>query len=165
MSTRHDDSQPQFARAAHPAKLVAVHFFRMHAASPPDVPDDADLTVKMGHRVLDHDDGSSMLRINAFISIGNHENAKVTPESNGFPKGPYFSVELSGLFEIDTTRMPIKEAAGWANQNGFLVLVPYLREAMYSIMHRCGLSKYHLPLLQIPTTIAAAKQPANDSTN
>jgi preprotein translocase subunit SecB len=60
-------------------------------------------------------------------------------------------VELSGLFRVDSSRFPIEEINGWARSNAPLVLLPYLREHVFSLTSRSGFQPMLLPLVEVPT--------------
>ncbi|MEI7812437.1 MAG: hypothetical protein WCJ01_08420 [Ignavibacteria bacterium] len=59
-------------------------------------------------------------------------------------------VELFGEFEVDETNFDIQELGSWADNNAPVLLFPYLREHVYSLSLRSGLTPIILPLIEVP---------------
>lgn len=62
-------------------------------------------------------------------------------------------VELVGLFEVDEERFPSKFINRFASENAPLLIYPYLREHVYSLTLRAGLTPTMLPLFEVPVFI------------
>ena len=63
----------------------------------------------------------------------------------------HFLVRLVGTFAVDESNFPSTFVEDWAEKNAPLVLYPYVREHIYSLASRVGISSLILPLLEIPT--------------
>lgn len=59
-------------------------------------------------------------------------------------------VEIQGFFEVDTKLFPIDKLSDWASKNAPLILLPYLRENIYTLSTRAKLNII-LPLYILPT--------------
>ncbi len=61
------------------------------------------------------------------------------------------AVEVSGLFRVNDDEFPLEKIDVWAKENAPLILWPYIREQIYSLSIRCGISPIVLPTLVVPT--------------
>jgi preprotein translocase subunit SecB len=75
------------------------------------------------------------------------------------PKEFTFSVELVGQFVINEESFPSNLVEDWADRAAMYIILPYLREHVYSLSLRIGVNPpLMLPLLQLPKyTITAAQ--------
>ncbi|MEN6490273.1 MAG: protein-export chaperone SecB [Smithella sp.] len=60
-------------------------------------------------------------------------------------------VEIVGIFKVNDEKFQTKHIMHWARNNAPLILLPYLREHVFSITSRCGFKPILLPLLEVPT--------------
>lgn len=68
-------------------------------------------------------------------------------------KAPKFvlRVELVAQFRVDESSFPKDKIHLWADKASFYVILPFLREQVYSLAIRAGLKPLMIPLMQIPT--------------
>jgi len=62
-------------------------------------------------------------------------------------------VELIGEFQVNEESFPVDKITHWAKHNAPILLVPYLREQVYSLSVRSGLVPILLPLVELPSFI------------
>jgi preprotein translocase subunit SecB len=60
-------------------------------------------------------------------------------------------VELFGIFSVNEEKFDIPNINDWAERNAPFILYPYLREQIYSLTMRCGISPINIPLVEVPT--------------
>jgi preprotein translocase subunit SecB len=61
-------------------------------------------------------------------------------------------VEIVGLFKVDKQNFPINQIPAWQDKNAPFILLPYLREQVYSLSLRAGIEPIILPTYIVPTT-------------
>lgn len=61
-------------------------------------------------------------------------------------------VEIIGIFRIDKENFPIEEITNWQEKNAPFILLPYLREQIYSLSIHAGIEPIILPMYVVPTT-------------
>ncbi|MFZ1730433.1 MAG: protein-export chaperone SecB [Bacteroidota bacterium] len=62
-------------------------------------------------------------------------------------------VEIIGFFEVDTDMFPQEKVEHWAKENAPMLLLPYLREQVFSLSIRADIPPIILPLMQLPSFI------------
>jgi len=72
----------------------------------------------------------------------------------GTEEDPFFTltVDLLGDFQIDQGRFPIEKIENWQEENAPFIMLPYLREQVYSLSIKGGIQPIVLPMYEIPTT-------------
>lgn len=71
----------------------------------------------------------------------------------------YFKVEIRGRFENTEGSSEAEKIERWAENAAQFVMIPYLREHVYSISLRCGMKPIVIPLYQLPAPVPAAMAP------
>lgn len=72
-------------------------------------------------------------------------------EVNNLDKKPfYIKVEILGIFSVDEEKFPIDKLDHWSKHNAPQLLMPYIRENVYSLSNKAGV-KVILPLVTLPT--------------
>lgn len=60
-------------------------------------------------------------------------------------------VSVSAHFSVDTEVFPMDKIYNWAMHNAPIVILPYVREHVYSLSLRAGFEPVMLPLVEVPT--------------
>jgi preprotein translocase subunit SecB len=60
-------------------------------------------------------------------------------------------IELVAQFRVDESQFPADRVEDWAERAAYFVLLPFLREHLYSLSCRTGMPLVMMPLLQLPT--------------
>lgn len=106
-----------------------------------------DLEIKTGISDLIPGDGH--------IAVG--IQARVAPD--GASAGdPIFEikVEINGQFEVDLEKFKFEDLPDWAKINAPFLLLPYVREQIYGLALRAGMTGLVIPLFVQPRKISAA---------
>jgi preprotein translocase subunit SecB len=69
-------------------------------------------------------------------------------------------IELVAQFQVDESRFPADRVEDWAEKAAYFVLLPFLREHLYSLSLRTGMPPVMMPLLQLPTYAVSAPEGA-----
>ena len=111
-------------RDEHPSDDDKSHFRFMHA-----------------HSEYSEESNTFAVKVKAVVnnSQGSEEDAPFT-----------ITVEVVGLFQVDEESFPVGSIAAFAEQNGPLILYPYLREQVFGIASRAGVPQPILPLFEVP---------------
>ncbi len=131
---------------AHPIELKLLHVaelsIKLH--TPPDevgeIPKEA---FKILHGYSDYDDQNKGFTAGIILEIGKGMSESEVPF--------HLKIEIVGIFSVDEQNFDLKYVEDWAQKNAHFILMPYLREQVYSLSSRCGLSPIILPLVQVPT--------------
>lgn len=127
----------------HPIQLMKVDikelFFKSNESSDPnyEFPEDH-IRVGIGCSEPSEQDFFS---IGIKISLGSEED-----QSNKY----FAKIELIGHFYIDTENFKLEHLPSWTKNNAPIVLLPFIREHLYSITLRAGFKPFILPLIQVP---------------
>lgn len=70
-------------------------------------------------------------------------------------------VEMVSQFRVNEELFPADRVEEWAEKAGMFVLLPYLREQVYSLCVRSGLPVITLPMMLVPTFTVVAPTPSN----
>lgn len=60
-------------------------------------------------------------------------------------------VDLFGIFHVDEEVFDVNMLNRWASENAPMILFPFVRENIYALAIRCGISGLMLPLISVPT--------------
>jgi preprotein translocase subunit SecB len=102
---------------------------------------DIDLEIKTGISDLVPGDGH--------IAVG--IQARVAPDVDGDNEPAFeIKVELSGQFEVDLERFKFEDLTDWAKINAPFLLLPYVREQIYGLGLRAGMTGLVIPLFVQP---------------
>ena len=69
-----------------------------------------------------------------------------------FPHNYSLEIKVHGIFcVVDEPRVPfpIAEIGKWAEKNGVLIMLPFLRESVYTITQKTGFGPLMLPMVEI----------------
>ncbi len=129
----------------HPIQLLKIDirelYFRANASADPlyELPEEL-ITLGVGHSDIDKNQG--IFTVGIQLELGKEKSKK-----NKY----YARLELLGHFHIDLTRFSEGKIDVWTQQNAPVILLPYLREHIYSMTMRAGFKPFILPLVQVPT--------------
>jgi preprotein translocase subunit SecB len=99
-----------------------------------------DFSINQGHTKYDQE--------NKKINVA----AKLITVKKDDQENPFdLVVELFGVFVVDESHFPIEHIEDWAKRNAIMLLIPFLREHVYSLTVRCGLPPMIVPLFTVPT--------------
>ncbi len=87
-------------------------------------------------------------------SISVRLSMEITPlfDSQNNPDRPFeMRVSLAGHFTIDESLFPVDKINHWAENNAPIILIPFIREHVYSMSIRAGVEPVLFPLIQVPT--------------
>ena len=126
---------------------IGVKELKISTEPPPQYGEDIDVnlfTLGVGHTDFDEE--------NQRINIGlrfeyDQENAEKAESSNLTE----LAVEIIGHFAIDTDNFPQDKIEHWAHNNAPYILIPYLREHIYSLTQKSGFKPLIIPLFKVPT--------------
>lgn len=129
------------------ADLVEIQF---KAHKPPDKTDDVQEYVLGFARSDIMEEGR---RIDILVEV---EAGDQTPG-----KAPYYvKFAVRGVFSIgETVKLAPEKITKWAEVAAPYVLMPFIREQVYSLFHRTGFSPFNIPLFQVPTFKVEAAKP------
>lgn len=99
--------------------------------------DEPEFSIGFGHTI--EEDGK-------IVAVG------VKAKTKNAKKSKYsITVEVVGIFSVGK---PFDKAIvpDWVSKNAPFILLPYLREHIYALSLRAGVSPFYLPLIQIPST-------------
>ena len=65
---------------------------------------------------------------------------------------------IVGVYVVDEKEFPIDLIDDWVRQGGSMSLFPYLREQVYGLTARCGITPVILPIVQILTVKIAPSE-------
>ncbi len=127
----------------HPIQLkeILVQHLQLEIFNPTVVDSDKlviNFNMRTGHSEFDDD--------TSLIMVGVQGEVNQPDSIDSF----YIKVEIKGIFEVDTKIFPQEQISKWAEQNAPLLLLPYLRENIYSLSSRARLN-FLIPLHIIPT--------------
>lgn len=129
----------------HAAQLAAVHVAKLsidiYGSSDKETQDlqDGEFSLTSGYSEFDETDNTIAVKIGVRIDRS---------ESNNFD----LEIELIGVFQIDLTDFKREFVERWASTNAPLVLYPFIREHVYGLTSRAGVSGgLLLPLFEVPT--------------
>lgn len=82
-------------------------------------------------------------------------DAVVTFESGKKEGGSnyYLRIEVRGRFSVTTSKYSAEQIQRWAERQAPVVLMPFLREQVYSFTIRTGFKPVLVPMVQVPTPI------------
>lgn len=129
----------------HPIQINSLSVRELHIKThvPVEVIEDSleeSYTISVGHSDYDHE-------LQA-IQVG----LKFKAGSENPDESPYdLSVEIVGNFSVNADEFPVRKVEDWAKENAPFILMPYLREQVYSLTTRCGIEPIVIPLTVIPT--------------
>ena len=76
------------------------------------------------------------------------ESEQISPEEDNISS---LKIEIIGCFKVDVENFPIEKIDHWAQYNAPYILIPYIREHVYSLTQKCGFEPLVLPLFQVPS--------------
>lgn len=92
----------------------------------------------------DFDEANSIIAVKVILSI--------KPENEEDIDRPFsMTVSVSAQFNVDKNKFPIDKIDHWAIHNAPIVILPYIREQVYSLSVRAGFDPVILPLVEVPT--------------
>lgn len=111
---------------------------------PNDVEEGVEITysISAGRSEYNSDDKTVIVAVK-FETNDNDNKDKILPYT--------MRVELVARFTVDEENFSPDNVDDWADRNAPIVLIPYLREHVYSLTIRCGYNPLILPLVQVPT--------------
>ena len=89
--------------------------------------------------------------LSSFDKEANEVNVMVRFESTGRDGAYNLKVELVAEFRVDTEKFPAHQVEQWAAQGAPFILMPFLREHVYSLSARVELIPIFVPLFVVPT--------------
>ncbi len=133
---------------AHPIQLVRIDVIELNIScktpaaefvcEKSDVVNYTSLQIGIGHSKFDETDSTIVVS----MSIGTRESSEL----------PFnLSIEICGIFKIDTQRFNKENISHWAKNGAHYILLPYLREYLYSLTQRAGYEPVILPLIEVNT--------------
>jgi preprotein translocase subunit SecB len=133
----------------HPIQLLKVNVIELSIRSnqSPDesigIDDTMDIPLLVGHSEFNNENRqiAVVVKVETKVNKGEKKDAE-----DSF----FLRVELVGEFKVEEN-FPMEHIDSWARDNAPFILMPYLREHVYSLTLRCGLKPIVLPLLQVPT--------------
>ena len=75
--------------------------------------------------------------------------AEINPDGNA---SFYIKSHIIGIFYVDTKKFSVDLINKWANENAPLILLPYVRENIYTLSSRAKINVF-VPLMIVPTFI------------
>lgn len=129
----------------HPAQLIQLEIGELSIVATND-----EFSPRKGSK----EPGNGNIKIG--ISEFNVEESRIAIslrfESSGENNQFSIKVEIRALFQVEFTAFESKEGVeAWAKSNGYYILLPYLREQVYSLSLRAGFDPVMLPLVEVPT--------------
>lgn len=128
----------------HPIQLLKVDITELHFksgnSSDPlyEIPEEM-IKLSVGYTKINE---QSTFVVGIMVEIGDEE----------VKTQKYFAkIKLVGNFHVDTTAFSETHVSMWAQQNAPVILLPFVREHLYSITLRAGFKPFILPLIQVPT--------------
>ncbi|WP_295978013.1 protein-export chaperone SecB [uncultured Variovorax sp.] len=106
-----------------------------------DFSGEIDLSIQSGVSELTPGDSNVAVGIKATVTSVKKVNDKSIFE---------IFVDLNGQFEVDLERFKFENLEDWARTNAPFLLIPYVREQVYGLAMRAGISGLILPLLVQP---------------
>ena len=97
------------------------------------------VTLSHGHSKYNEEDKSIQVGLILEVGMKNPEDAPFT-----------MRIEIFGSFTVDEEKFPKKYVTDWAQKGAHYILMPYLREQLYSLSLRTGLSPLILPMAELP---------------
>lgn len=102
------------------------------------------LRLNEGRTPYDREDRSIQIGLIGTLGI------KKEDQEEGHSSPFFIRVELLGKFTVNPDEFPEDKVEEWAKINAPILLLPYLREHVYSLALRAGLPDLNLPLLNLP---------------
>jgi preprotein translocase subunit SecB len=139
------DTTEKFAFKPHPIQTnsISVRELYIKANEFPDVDkaiEVGEAAIRVGHSKYDEE--------TKVIVVALKLEGGLEPEKT---KAPFtIKVELVGEFQVDESKFPKDQIYNWADRNAPMILMPYLREHVYSLTMRCGFKPMLLPLMEVP---------------
>lgn len=136
----------------HPAQLISIEVKELSLKSLHQ--DFADKEVNLDGRGKIHAGNSSYDAEKQQIAAGLLFVVDPSQEDAEDRKAPYeIRIDIRGLFKIDEAAFDhdAERINEWASQNAFYILLPYLREQLYSLTQKAGFRPAILPLAEVPT--------------
>lgn len=134
----------------HPIKLLNIQILELHLrindltkAFKPDEEGSRKFTFSSGFSEYNAE--------NKIIAVGTKVEIGMSGEQHPFS----MRVELVGEFQVNNETFPVEKIPHWAKHNAPILLIPYLREQVYSLSLRCGLNPVLLPLVEVPAFVNA----------
>lgn len=138
----------------HPAQLLSIDVKELNLKSLYN--DFEDKEVDLGGRGKIHAGNSSYDPEKQQIASGLLFVVDPSQEDAEDQKPPYeIRIDIRGLFKIDEAAFDnnAERIQEWASNNAFYILLPYLREQLYSLTQKAGFRPAILPLAQVPTFV------------
>ena len=140
----------------HPVQLrfVAIKELFMQSFWPPTNQQDFESPpAEISHRICDYDPNSKSIQIGLHLSMGiDHEPTEAEiAEFQALRKLPFrLRVHLVAEFEVDPSQFPLDKLQHWAKVNAPMIMMPFLREHVYSLTGRVGYRPIILPMMLVP---------------
>ena len=128
---------------------IGVKELRILTESPPEHGEEIDASLfSLGVGYTDLDEETNIINVGLkFQNQKDEESVSKIQDSNLSE----LVVEVVGIFQVDTKEFPPDKIEHWAQNNAPYILIPYLREYVYSLTQRCGFKPLVLPLFKVPT--------------
>lgn len=101
---------------------------------------DASISFRTGHAEFNKED--SVIVVGVKCKSGSQDDERTPPLE--------IRVELMGVFKVDQEKFPIEHIDEWAEKNAPFILLPYLREHVYSLTLRAGIKNLIIPMFNLP---------------
>lgn len=78
--------------------------------------------------------------------------AEAEAPKKGISRDYKLKITVHGLFSVvDQSRLPfpLEKIRGWAEKNGAIILMPFLREAVYMISQKTGFQPIMIPMVEV----------------
>lgn len=129
---------------------LGVKELKIVTKEPPEHGEEIDINVfSIGVGYTDFDEENQIINVGLIL-----KNSKESSESSAESEMSNLlslNVEIVGSFLIDTESFPKDKIEHFAQNNAPYILMPYLREHVYSLTQKSGFKPVVLPLFQIPT--------------
>lgn len=126
--------------------IVRQLHITVHPNSASTAPEDMKMKLNLQRRHSEYNAKDHQITVSVRLQIGERAEEGKTPSTPLI-----LIVELTGEFVVDESRFPVDRLSDWANVNAPFILMPFLREQVYSLSQRCGFNPIVLPLTEVPT--------------
>lgn len=79
-------------------------------------------------------------------------NSKFDPAESSFPHAYSLRITVHGQFQVvaeEKLPFPVSEMRKWAEKNGTIILLPFLRESVYTITQKTGFQPLMIPMIEV----------------